>query len=363
MKERLNRKENSELEPIKLKKERPHPPCCDSMSFSSINIETYDNKTRDVLKCTNCGNCWLRESATVERDEPPPLRKEMYWRITVTEADDLIIHKTYPALSRRHHYYVDSQGNECMVLERDISRPAGRTCSVEKYSKALNRKFYFYLSWVDIITGIILLALGIILFYLFMPPFAEITENLSSGPEWFYIVKLVIKAAIPVVLFYGAYNNISYGIMVSRKIIYCGMIHEWADRDMNREFIEFTERTKGKFINMKDDYHSTPLHYAAGRNNIELVYYLLKKGAKTDMQDSEGMTPLMTAAKNGHLDIAKALVDYGTSIEIKTGTRAYSLSGWENRKPVNAADIAMYHGHEDIYFYLKDKVKEKEGNS
>lgn len=328
------------------------------MSLSSINIETHNNKIREILKCANCKSYWFRESATVRLDESSPLRKDMYWRITTIEADDLISHKIYPALSRRHHYYVDSQGNECMFLERDISHPAGKTCSVEKYSKALNKKFYFYLSWGDIITGIILLALGTFLFYLFMPPLAEIAENFRRKPEWFYIVKLVLKAALPVILFYGAFNNISYGILISRKIIYCGMIHEWADRGMNREFIKFTEKTKRKFINMKDDYHCTPLHYAVDRNNTELIDYLLKKEANTDVQNSEGMTPLMIAAKNGYFDVVKTLVEQGASIKIKTGTRAYSLSGWESIKSVNATYIAKYNGYEDIYFYLKNKERE-----
>ncbi|XP_041124125.1 poly [ADP-ribose] polymerase tankyrase-2 isoform X4 [Polyodon spathula] len=62
-------------------------------------------------------------------------------------------------------------------------------------------------------------------------------------------------------------------------------------------------------INCKDTQgrHSTPLHLAAGYNNLEVAEYLLQHGAEVNSQDKGGLIPLHNAASYG-TDDARALL-------------------------------------------------------
>ncbi|XP_007894914.1 poly [ADP-ribose] polymerase tankyrase-2 isoform X4 [Callorhinchus milii] len=56
--------------------------------------------------------------------------------------------------------------------------------------------------------------------------------------------------------------------------------------------------------------HSTPLHLAAGYNNLEVAEYLLQRGADVNAQDKGGLIPLHNAASYGHVDVAALLIKY-----------------------------------------------------
>ncbi|XP_038620066.1 LOW QUALITY PROTEIN: poly [ADP-ribose] polymerase tankyrase-2 [Tachyglossus aculeatus] len=56
--------------------------------------------------------------------------------------------------------------------------------------------------------------------------------------------------------------------------------------------------------------HSTPLHLAAGYNNLEVAEYLLQHGADVNAQDKGGLIPLHNAASYGHVDVAALLIKY-----------------------------------------------------
>lgn len=60
--------------------------------------------------------------------------------------------------------------------------------------------------------------------------------------------------------------------------------------------------------------NSTPLHLAAGYNNLEVAEYLLKHGADVNAQDKGGLIPLHNASSYGHLDIAALLIKYNTIV-------------------------------------------------
>lgn len=60
--------------------------------------------------------------------------------------------------------------------------------------------------------------------------------------------------------------------------------------------------------------NSTPLHLAAGYNNIEVAEYLLENGADVNAQDKGGLIPLHNASSYGHLDIAALLIKYSTFV-------------------------------------------------
>ncbi|XP_075891211.1 poly [ADP-ribose] polymerase tankyrase-2-like isoform X2 [Nelusetta ayraudi] len=60
--------------------------------------------------------------------------------------------------------------------------------------------------------------------------------------------------------------------------------------------------------------HSTPLHLAAGYNNLEVAEYLLLHGAEVNSQDKGGLIPLHNAASYGHIDVAALLIKFDACV-------------------------------------------------
>lgn len=60
--------------------------------------------------------------------------------------------------------------------------------------------------------------------------------------------------------------------------------------------------------------NSTPLHLAAGYNNVEVAEFLLENGADVNAQDKGGLIPLHNASSYGHLDIAALLIKHNTVV-------------------------------------------------
>ncbi|XP_074640442.1 poly [ADP-ribose] polymerase tankyrase-1-like [Tubulanus polymorphus] len=69
-------------------------------------------------------------------------------------------------------------------------------------------------------------------------------------------------------------------------------------------------------INCRDSQgrNSTPLHLAAGYNNVEVSEFLLENGADVNAQDKGGLIPLHNASSYGHVDIAALLIKYDTCV-------------------------------------------------
>ncbi|KAL5234784.1 hypothetical protein ACI65C_002194 [Semiaphis heraclei] len=69
-------------------------------------------------------------------------------------------------------------------------------------------------------------------------------------------------------------------------------------------------------INCRDTQgrNSTPLHLAAGYNNLEVAEFLLEQGADVNAQDKGGLIPLHNASSYGHLDLAALLIKHDTTV-------------------------------------------------
>uniref|UniRef100_A0ABM0N060 Poly [ADP-ribose] polymerase n=1 Tax=Saccoglossus kowalevskii TaxID=10224 RepID=A0ABM0N060_SACKO len=69
-------------------------------------------------------------------------------------------------------------------------------------------------------------------------------------------------------------------------------------------------------INCRDSQgrNSTPLHLAAGYNNVEVAEHLLENGADVNARDKGGLIPLHNASSYGHVDIAALLIKFGTCV-------------------------------------------------
>ena len=63
---------------------------------------------------------------------------------------------------------------------------------------------------------------------------------------------------------------------------------------------------RGADINMADNYGFTPLHEAAIHSQVEVVQFLIERGAKLDTTATgnlSGRTPLHSAAREGKKDV------------------------------------------------------------
>ena len=80
------------------------------------------------------------------------------------------------------------------------------------------------------------------------------------------------------------------------------------------EDVKFFVEEKGIDINVKDGEDMTPLHHAVTKENIEIVSYLVSKGADTHARNWNKATPLQLT-KN--IEIARFLISQGADINTK----------------------------------------------
>lgn len=85
-------------------------------------------------------------------------------------------------------------------------------------------------------------------------------------------------------------------------------------------------------INAIDNRGATPLHYAASRDQWDVIAYLIHHGAIIDRQNLEGLTPLSYAVKNHAIDAAVVLLENGADPDLKDtkGNSARKLSKIRN---------------------------------
>ena len=88
------------------------------------------------------------------------------------------------------------------------------------------------------------------------------------------------------------------------------------------------------------EFHRTPLYRAAGFGRLEVVKYLVTKGANTECATIEDVTPLYIASQQGYIEVVKFLVENGANIEAPQKDSARPLY------------IACHNGHFDIVEYL-----------
>eukprot|EP01118_Nematostelium_gracile_P004823 TRINITY_DN15753_c0_g1_i1.p1 TRINITY_DN15753_c0_g1~~TRINITY_DN15753_c0_g1_i1.p1 ORF type:complete len:131 (-),score=55.92 TRINITY_DN15753_c0_g1_i1:134-526(-) len=81
---------------------------------------------------------------------------------------------------------------------------------------------------------------------------------------------------------------------------------------------DFVEREKFD-VNMVEEGVSkrTPLHWAADFGKVEVIQYLISKGAKVNAKDNYGITPLLAAVYESHTAAVKALLDAKADPSIK----------------------------------------------
>ena len=83
---------------------------------------------------------------------------------------------------------------------------------------------------------------------------------------------------------------------------------------------------KPENVNCQDTHgrNSSPLHLAAGYNNLDVAEFLLENNANAALQDRGGLIPLHNAASYGHVEMAALILKYNPNIINVTDKWGYS---------------------------------------
>jgi ankyrin repeat protein len=90
----------------------------------------------------------------------------------------------------------------------------------------------------------------------------------------------------------------------------------WACRGRNLDIVAYLIE-KGADVNARDDNRTAPLHSLAVRNLSEAAALLISQGAEVSILDYVNQTPLHHAAASGHKAVSALLARKGAKLEIK----------------------------------------------
>ncbi|CAH1125976.1 unnamed protein product [Ceutorhynchus assimilis] len=110
--------------------------------------------------------------------------------------------------------------------------------------------------------------------------------------------------AVALLLEKGADSNKTASIYFSAEKLFSGWLNSNAQPDMD-------------YTGDWNIHGYTPLHFAASRNNIEIVKLLLKFKANVHIVDKDGWTPLHLASDLGHKDVVKLLLDHNANVNAR----------------------------------------------
>lgn len=90
-------------------------------------------------------------------------------------------------------------------------------------------------------------------------------------------------------------------------------IHE-AAKQGNLEKVRSLVAADPALVAAKDKGGETPLHWAAYSGNVDVVRFLLDKGAEVDAKNVRGLTPLAFTAVQGRIEAAGLLIERGLTL-------------------------------------------------
>ena len=97
-------------------------------------------------------------------------------------------------------------------------------------------------------------------------------------------------------------------------------------------------------VNTKNNHGQTPLYWAAGKGQKDMVELLLANQAEVNAKDNEGQTPLHRAAVNGRKVVAELLLAHGAEVNAKDINRETPLYWAEYKGYKDVAELLRQHG-------------------
>ncbi|KAN0007328.1 hypothetical protein ACTFIU_000527 [Dictyostelium citrinum] len=102
----------------------------------------------------------------------------------------------------------------------------------------------------------------------------------------------------------------------------------WAVKNGDIVNVKKSVEAKKDLISITDGNKRGPCHWAADFNQVEVLEYLISKGAKFDNVDDYGITPLLAAVYEGHKGAVELLLKKGANKSVKgpDGQTAYEAA-------------------------------------
>ena len=118
----------------------------------------------------------------------------------------------------------------------------------------------------------------------------------------------------------------------------------WAAGFGNKEVVEMLI-TKGADMNAKAEEGWTPLHYATGGNDRGIAELLIANGADLNAKNAnDQITPLHWAAWRGHKEVAELLIAKGSDVNAKRDDVKTPLDLAIKYNHTKTADLLRKHG-------------------
>ena len=113
-----------------------------------------------------------------------------------------------------------------------------------------------------------------------------------------------------------------------------------------------------KNINIRDSIFQIPLlHYAVAGGNVEVIKYLLSKGADINISDNDGITPIHIAAGTGQIEALKYLIENGADPTKKSNDGATALHFAASGGQFETAKYLVESGLVDV------NIRDNDGNT
>ncbi len=97
-------------------------------------------------------------------------------------------------------------------------------------------------------------------------------------------------------------------------------------------------------VNVRGSDGRTPLHWAARGVHLEVLRFLVERGADVRAADANGLTPLHNTASRGHLEASRVLVGKGAPVDVKSasGETPFYLAALRGQKDL--LEFLLAHG-------------------
>ena len=111
-----------------------------------------------------------------------------------------------------------------------------------------------------------------------------------------------------------------------------------------RDLVGHLVITYPKDVNARGGYHSTPLHAAVIKGNVDIVVLLLEHGADMGTWDSNDSNPLYVAARRGRLDVMRSFFHHHADVNSRNFLERTPLFVASQEGELEVARTLLQHG-------------------